>query len=62
MKNPVKKMEMPRRCIEMSYLWREPLRMDNSRLVAFLGNEPRTPLDEAVRLTLTGLGCLPRIT
>jgi nucleoside-diphosphate-sugar epimerase len=44
---------------EMRYLWREPLRMDNSRLVAFLGEEPHTPLDEAIRTTLMGLGCLP---
>jgi nucleoside-diphosphate-sugar epimerase len=44
---------------EMRYLWREPLRMDNSRLVAFLGEEPHTPLDEAVKTTLIGLGCLP---
>jgi nucleoside-diphosphate-sugar epimerase len=46
--------------IEMRYLWREPLRMDNSRLVAFLGQEPHTALDEAVRITLQGLGCLPQ--
>lgn len=44
--------------VEMSYLWREPLRLDNSRLVAFLGEEPHTPLDEAVRASLQGLGCL----
>ena len=43
----------------MRYLWREPLRLDNARLVAFLGAEPHTPLDEAVRETLEGLGCLP---
>jgi nucleoside-diphosphate-sugar epimerase len=49
-----------REITEMHYLWREPLRMDNSRLVAFLGQEPRTPLDEAVRITLQGLGCLPQ--
>ena len=45
---------------EMRYLWREPLRMENSRLVAFLGEEPHTPLDEAVKTTLIGLGCLPK--
>ncbi|HLJ71361.1 MAG TPA: NAD-dependent epimerase/dehydratase family protein [Roseiarcus sp.] len=48
-----------REMLEMRYLWREPLRMDNRRLVAFLGEEPHTPLDEAVRETLNGLGCLP---
>jgi len=51
-----------RELLEMRYLWREPLRMDNSRLVAFLGQEPHTPLDEAVRATLAGLGCLARTT
>jgi nucleoside-diphosphate-sugar epimerase len=44
---------------EMRYLWRQPLRMSNARLLAILGNEPHTPLDEAVRRTLIGLGCLP---
>jgi nucleoside-diphosphate-sugar epimerase len=43
---------------EMRYLWREPLRMDNARLVARLGAEPHTPLDEAVRTTLLGQGNL----
>lgn len=41
---------------EMRYLWQEPVRMDNGRLKALLGEEPRTPLDEAVRATLKGLG------
>jgi nucleoside-diphosphate-sugar epimerase len=45
---------------EMRYLWRTPVRMDNGRLVRFLGAEPHTPLDEAVRETLAGLGCLRR--
>jgi nucleoside-diphosphate-sugar epimerase len=43
---------------EMRYLWREPLRMDNSRLLAVLGREPHTPLESAVDATLQGLGCL----
>ncbi len=42
---------------EMRYLWREPVRMDNARLVAALGREPHTPLDEALEATLVGLGC-----
>jgi hypothetical protein len=33
--------------------------MDNRRLVDFLGHEPHTPLDEAIRTTLAGAGCLP---
>jgi nucleoside-diphosphate-sugar epimerase len=45
---------------EMRYLWRKPLRMDNARLVAALGQEPHTALDEAVEATLAGLGCFPR--
>lgn len=32
--------------------WRHPVRLDNARLVALLGEEPRTPLDEAVATTL----------
>jgi nucleoside-diphosphate-sugar epimerase len=42
---------------EMRYLWREPVRMDNARLMAALGQEPHTPLDEALETTLVGLGC-----
>jgi nucleoside-diphosphate-sugar epimerase len=44
--------------LEMRYLWRVPLRMDNARLRAVIGAEPHTPLDEAVEATLVGLGCL----
>lgn len=47
-----------REMIEMRYLWRRPLKLDNAKLVAFLGSEPHTPLEEAVRETLIGLGCL----
>lgn len=47
-----------RELMEMRYLWEVPVRLDNRRLVATLGAEPRTPLDEAVRSTLAGLGCL----
>lgn len=43
---------------EMRYLWREPIRMDNAKLVATLGAEPHTPLDAAVRHSLIGLACL----
>ena len=43
---------------EMRYIWTEPLRMDNSKLVAALGAEPRTPIDTAVRRTLESMGCL----
>jgi nucleoside-diphosphate-sugar epimerase len=30
---------------EMRYLWREPVRMDNARLITALGQESHTPLD-----------------
>ena len=46
---------------EMRYLWKEPIRMSNARLMAVLGNEPHTPLDEAVEATLEGMGCLAPI-
>jgi nucleoside-diphosphate-sugar epimerase len=44
---------------EMRYLWQQPLRLRNDALVAVLGHEPHTPLDQALRETLRGLGCLP---
>jgi nucleoside-diphosphate-sugar epimerase len=53
--------ETVREMLEMRYLWREPLRLDNAKLVAVLGEEPHTPLDRAVRDTLRGLGCLPAV-
>jgi nucleoside-diphosphate-sugar epimerase len=47
-----------REMLEMRYLWRVPLHMDNARLESVLGAEPHTPLDQAVETTLVGLGCL----
>jgi nucleoside-diphosphate-sugar epimerase len=41
---------------EMRYLWQVPVRLDNRKLVAALGREPRTDLDTAVRQTLRDLG------
>lgn len=43
---------------EMRYLWKEPLKLDNRHLVEVLGEEPRTPLDMAVRETLKSLKCI----
>ena len=40
---------------EMRYLWRQPLQLDNRRLVGWLGAEPHTPLELAVQRTLEGL-------
>jgi nucleoside-diphosphate-sugar epimerase len=48
-----------REMLELRYLWQRPVRLDNAKLVAFLGTEPHTPIDGAVRSTLEGLGCLP---
>ncbi|WP_374296099.1 NAD-dependent epimerase/dehydratase family protein [Sphingomonas sp.] len=48
----------PCELMEMRYLWQQPVRLANDRLLAELGQEPHTPLDEAVRVTLAGLGCL----
>lgn len=47
-----------RELMEMRYLWEQPVRLTNHRLLAELGSEPHTPLAEAVRATLAGLGCL----
>ena len=47
-----------REVLEMRYLWQRPLRLDNRKLAAFLGAEPHTPLDEAVRQSLIRVGCL----
>jgi nucleoside-diphosphate-sugar epimerase len=47
-----------RELLEMRYLWRRTMRLDNARLVAVLGREPHTPLDEAVEAALVRLGCL----
>jgi nucleoside-diphosphate-sugar epimerase len=48
-----------RELLEMRYLWKKPLRLDNAKLVAFLGAEPHTPLDQALHVAMTGLDCLP---
>ncbi len=43
---------------EMRYLWKTPVNMSNAKLVATLGHEPHTPLDEAVEGALGRIGCL----
>lgn len=49
----------PREMMEMRYLWQHPIRLVNDRLKSELGEEPHTPLADAVRATLNDLGCLP---
>lgn len=44
---------------KMRYLWQCPVQLDDGKLVAFLGGKPYTPIEEAVRTTLQGIGCLP---
>lgn len=50
----------PREVSEIEPYWRHPVRLDNRRLVALLGEEPRTPIGPAVKRTLAELGCLDR--
>lgn len=47
----------PREAAEIAPYWRYPVRLDNRRLVELLGSEPRTPIDTAIRTTLTALRC-----
>ena len=51
--------ETVREMMEIRPLWRMPIQLDNARLIAFLGAEPATPLEQAVQATLRGMGCLP---
>ena len=48
--------ESLREMIEMRYLWQVSLRLDNRKLLSFLGDEPHTDLGTALRETLRGLG------
>ena len=50
-----------REMAEMRYLWRRDLKLDNFKLVRFLGAEPHTPIIPALRETLAVLACLPPI-
>jgi nucleoside-diphosphate-sugar epimerase len=45
---------------KMRYLWRTPIALDDRKLLAVLGDVCYTPLEQALRRTLDGLGCLPR--
>lgn len=51
----------PREVVDILPVWRHPVRLDNARLRELLGQEPRTPVVDAVRATLQGLGCLPKV-
>lgn len=47
--------QTPRELYKMRYLWQMPIRLDNEKLVTFLGDEPHTPLKDAVKTTLRAL-------
>ena len=50
-----------REMIEMRPFWRNPLALDNRALVEMLGEEPHTPLAQAMATTLDALGCGTRV-
>jgi nucleoside-diphosphate-sugar epimerase len=43
-----------REAMEMRWLWRHPLRLDNSKLERLIGPEPHTALDAAVAAAIDG--------
>lgn len=47
---------------KMRYLWREPAQLDDAKLKAFLGGTLYTPLNEALRTALIGLGSLATVS
>jgi nucleoside-diphosphate-sugar epimerase len=47
-----------REMVELRYLWKVPVRLDNAKLRSVLGKEPHTEIDVALRRTLTALGCM----
>jgi nucleoside-diphosphate-sugar epimerase len=55
-------METLRELRKMRYLWKQPVQLDDRKLIAFLGGRPYTPIDEALRATMLGTGCLPADT
>lgn len=44
--------EVCREMLEMRYLWKVPAELDNTKLRAVIGEEPHTPLEEAVAASL----------
>jgi nucleoside-diphosphate-sugar epimerase len=43
---------------EMRYLWNTAIELDNTKLRSRIGIEPHTPIVEALRSTLIGVGCM----
>jgi nucleoside-diphosphate-sugar epimerase len=50
--------ETLRELCKMRYLWRQPIRLDDTKLRALLGGDLYTPLDEALGRALVGAGCM----
>jgi nucleoside-diphosphate-sugar epimerase len=48
-----------RELIEMRWVWREPVKLDNAKLQAAIGPEPRTPLDQAIAACLGPVASSP---
>lgn len=48
----------PKEAMEIEPVWKHPMRLDNRRLLALLGVELQTPLDQAIATILTDMGCL----
>ncbi|WP_266156363.1 NAD-dependent epimerase/dehydratase family protein [Dyella silvatica] len=51
-------MQTLREMREMRYLWRGPVQLDDQKITRFLGGNLYTPIDDALRATLIGQGCL----
>ena len=51
--------ETLRELCRMRYLWQAPVRLDDGKLRAFLGDSLYTPLEDAIHVALEGAGCLP---
>ncbi len=47
-----------REMLEMRYLWDKPVGLDNAKLVRFLGEEPHTPINVALKATLVDMGLI----
>ena len=46
---------MSREVLDMRWLWQQPIRLDNGKLRALLGQEPHTPWRDALRTTLAAV-------
>ena len=51
-----------REMAEVRYGWQQEFALDNAKLVDFLGSETHTPLHDAVRDALEGLGCVGSVS